>query len=409
MWSLNSTAPIADPAHLALAQQSFHKLLSRKDLGFFKVLERSALWESSYQRAQELRKTYQKLIVIGIGGSSLGGRAFLQACQDEMSPDLSVEFFDNVDSHRFQKRLEAIPLERPPHWLIISKSGNTIETLNTANFVDQYLATKGMRLRDHCTVVTESKENPLYQWAQKESVAQLDLPQDIGGRFSIFTPVGLLPMAFAGLPLENIKKGIERALQDQELVTQFSALAYQSFQQNKWISVFWPYCDDLTQFGLWTMQLWAESLGKKMGRDSKPAQRASTPVSYLGASDQHSVLQQVAEGALDKWIVFIAVDRSETSGPRLKSTLFPRENLLVGKTMGELLSAERKATTQALAEQGRASVTLSTESLTSESSAQLFMLLMLAVGTLGEMLNINAFDQPGVEAGKVLAKDLLRG
>lgn len=405
-WQIIQNSNSTNKNQLDLAHTAFEKLKKRTDLGFLNTFSQHKLFETSLSRAQDLRRQYKTMAVLGMGGSSLGARAILEMCQDKV--DRKVLFFDNVDSHRFYQRIEAINNLEEVHWVIISKSGNTIETLNMANFIDQQMNTRNQKFHKHCTVITEDKSNPLKNWALTHNVPTLELPQDIGGRFSVFTPVGLLPAAFAGLNIDQINVGIQNGLKNHQLVSNLSAQMLQSFQREEWISVQWPYCDDLKEFCYWFSQLWAESLAKVETRDSQSAPRVSTPVGYIGASDQHSVLQQVAEGTKDKFVIFYRVKRTESAGPKLLRNLFAGEDILLGHSMGDLISAEAQATQESLTEKGVSTLTLSVQSLDEATSAELMQTWMVVVGILGEALNINAFNQPGVESGKVRAKQLLK-
>ena len=380
---------------------------ARADVGFIHLPERAELWVSSEARARELRKTSHNLVVLGMGGSSLGGRAIMQSMR-KWNETHHVEFIDNVDSERFWSWLKSRPNLQDTHFVIVSKSGNTIETLTMAEFIDQHLRTTGFKKLSACsTVISETADNPLMRWARKEGVTSLEIPTDVGGRYSVLTPVGLLPAAFYGLDLEALRAGAEWALTQDDLVARLSAQSLMSFDRNEWISLFWAYADNLREFGLWTQQLWAESLGKAKSRDGGPAKRASTPLPAVGSSDQHSILQQVMEGAHDKFLTFFRVLQSEGEGPELEKNLFDCQTVMMGKTMGQLFAAEATATRSALEKQGIQSQTLTTEKLDERSMGALFMLLELVVGTIGEALEINAFDQPGVELGKKLARGLL--
>jgi glucose-6-phosphate isomerase len=348
------------------------------------------------------------MAVLGMGGSSLGGRALTQALQ-KYNPTHRVEFIDNVDSDRFWKWLRSRTDLQDTHWVIVSKSGNTIETLTMAELIDQHLRAGGYKkLSASCTVISETEDNPLMRWARKEGVPALEIPKDVGGRFSVLSPVGMLPAAFYGLDLGAIKEGAAWALGQDELVARLVAQSLMSFDRSEWITMFWAYADGLRDFGLWTQQLWAESLGKAVDRKGSQAPKASTPIPAIGSSDQHSILQQVMEGQRDKFLWFFRVDQSEKEGPAIERNLFDCQTLMQGKTMGALFAAMATATRDALAKVGVQSLTLTAERLDERSMGALFMILQLVVGALGEALDINAFDQPGVESGKKIARGILQ-
>src|SRR4051812_12798232 len=179
MWELNHQTKKTDSSLLSKSKESYKALLARKDLGFLDLAEREELWTSSENRAREIRKTSTKLVVLGMGGSSLGCRAIRQTLQNFGSTH-DLIFVDNVDSDRFWKWLKSEKDFSLYHWLIVSKSGNTIETLTMAEFVDQHLRLGGhKRLATQCTVISEIADNPLMCWARKEGVATLEIPKDV--------------------------------------------------------------------------------------------------------------------------------------------------------------------------------------------------------------------------------------
>jgi glucose-6-phosphate isomerase len=407
MWKLSHATKADDAKAMERAVKGLQALKARKDLGFMHLTERAELWTTSEARARELRKTSHSLVVLGMGGSSLGGRALMQSLK-KWNETHFVEFIDNVDSDRFWKWLKSRNNLQDTHWMIVSKSGNTIETLTMAEFIDQHLRMSGFKkLSASSTVISETDDNPLMRWARKEGVASLEIPKDVGGRFSVLSPVGLLPAAFYGLELEALRAGAAWALTQDELIARISAQTLMSFNREEWITLFWAYADGLREFGLWTQQLWAESLGKAIDRKGQKAPRASTPLAAVGSSDQHSILQQVMEGARDKFLWFLRVEQSEGEGPTIERNLFDCQTIMHGKTMGQLFGAMATATRSALEAQGVQSLTLTAEQLDERTMGALFMILELVVGTVGEALNINAFDQPGVEAGKILAREIL--
>jgi glucose-6-phosphate isomerase len=412
MWKLSHVTAAEEKAILAKAEKAVAALKARKDLGFLELPEKSELWTSSLERARELRKTSHSMVVLGMGGSSLGGRALLQGLK-KWDETHEVEFIDNVDADRFWNWLRAKKSHaklQNTHFVIISKSGNTIETLSMAEFIDQHLRASGFKkISANSTVISEIDDNPLMRWARREEVPALEIPKNVGGRFSVLSPVGLLPAAFYGLDLEDLREGARWALEpaQEKFLARLVAQTLASFSRSEWISLFWAYSDGLRDFGLWTQQLWAESLGKAKGRDGKAAPRVSTPIPAVGSSDQHSILQQVIEGTPDKFLWFFRVEKSESEGPALEKNLFDCQALMAGKTMGQLFGAMASATSEALAQKGVQSLTLTTEELNEKTLGALLMSMEIVVGALGEALEINAFDQPGVEHGKILARRIL--
>lgn len=384
------------------SQKSLQAFMARKDLGFVFLPDRTPLWEQSQKAGEALRKKYHNLVVVGIGGSSLGVRVLAQVLDAQ-----NIFFVDNVDATEFENVLKRIGSLEKTAWAFISKSGNTIETLLTLEYVEQIYKERNTNLYDRSVVITENKASTLSDWAKKHNVTQCEIPLDVGGRFSVLSPVGLVPAAFLGVNLEQMRAGALAARKNTALIENLMAHFMASYQQDQWITLFWYYSARAHSLGMWVQQLWAESLGKKVDRKNKPAPRASTPMWAIGASDQHSILQQVMEGARDKFVLFHRFEDGEGGALKLDHSQFPETKTLAQKTMGSLLKAEAMATEEALRSSGVSTLCLKAKALDPESLAYYFMLLELIVAGLGEWMDINAFDQPGVELGKRLAKDLL--
>lgn len=403
MIEISQTSKPAEPEILAQCQNALHSLLKRKDLGFLDLPHRISLWQEAQKLGTQWRERYQQLVVLGIGGSSLGIRTLIEVFNVQ-----NVIVIDNVDGIAFERDLEQIKDWNKTGWAVISKSGTTIETLCSLEFVQQIYREKGVRFDQRVVIISETTENSLAQWAQGQSIPHLEIPKDVGGRYSVLSPVGMFPAAFMNIDLEALRLGALSALKNTTTISQLMGQFAGSFHRNEWITNFWFYSSRMKFFGMWWMQLWAESLAKKTNRHGKEAPRASTPISAIGATDQHSVLQQVMEGAKDKFVVFWRFDDVEKAGPTLEQSSFPETVDMVGRRMGELLNIEAAATCQGLTMNGVSTMTLKVGQLNAETLGHLLMLTQILVGGLGELLEINAFDQPGVELGKRLAKEKLR-
>lgn len=385
-------------------QQQVSKLnqfFNRTEIGFPSLPRRTNLIEETMGLAQKIRAEFTELVIVGIGGSSLGIRAL-----DEIlgSPSAShrLHFCDNVDPIEFEKLWASISDLKKTFWVFISKSGSTIETLVAADYIQNKL---GASLR--AAVISESVSNPLTEWAKKYHFPLLEIPKDVGGRFSVLSPVGMFPAAFLGFSIEDFMKGADRALQDRHKVASVMSLVSESFQSQCWITFFFFYNSSYSQMGRWIQQLWAESLGKKVDRQGGRAPRASTPMWGIGACDQHSLLQQLMEGEKDKLIIFNRFKNIENDSKALSSTNFEFQKFFVGRSMGQLLSAQASGTAEALEIEGASVSTLVWSDSRPECVGYQFMFWQLVVAGLGESLGINAFDQPGVELGKRLAKKKL--
>jgi glucose-6-phosphate isomerase len=406
LWTLH-TVDSPDAKLLEKCRVAFGALLKHEDVGFTKLAVRESLIQAAEVRAREVARGFTHIVVVGMGGSSLGTRALLAAVPRPAGRG-AVSFLDNIDSDRFWTWLKSRHDIASIHWVLTSKSGNTVEILALADLIDQHLRQSGhRRLATVATVISETKESPLTVWARKENVPVLEVPVDVGGRFSVLTAVGLFPAAYSGLRLDRITEGTAWALTQNELVAQMSAHSLGSFLREEWVTMLWSYADSLREFGLWWQQLWAESLAKQTTRSGAPAPRVSTPVPGVGTCDQHSMLQQVIEGAPDKFVWFQRIARCEEAGPKLERTLFEGQDFMVGKGIGDLFKAEAEATEQAMGEAKVHTVSLRGLELDERSMAALFMLWQLTIATMGEVLGVDAFNQPGVERGKVLARSAL--
>lgn len=402
LMEISQFAHSAKPEVFKASRDSVAQLLNRPEIGFFKIVDRIQLWQQSYEVGRAKAQKFKKIVIVGLGGSSLGTRVI-----QEVFNSKQMFFIDNVDALEFDTLIEELGDLKDVCWTFVSKSGTTIESLCALELLEQIYKDDFLNLADCSVVISENKENSLMSWAKKHGVQTCEIPVDVGGRFSVLSPVGMMPAAFLGLDLEKFRLGAKLALEDQAVVAQVMAQVIQSFERGEWITLLWPYHSRMRAFGLWFQQLWAESLGKAVKRDGSAAPRTSSPFIAVGASDQHSILQQVIEGAKDKFVIFQRVEEAEGGTRRVLQPQFNETRFLLNKTMGELLRVEALSTQEALNQKGVSTMTLKINRLDEENLGYQFMFWELVVGGLGEYLGINAFDQPGVELGKVLAKQKL--
>ena len=354
------------------------------------------------KKLQNLKNRFSTTVVVGIGGSSLG----IQVLQDFFAIKNFI-FIDNVDALEFSHQLAELSDLTKTLWLFISKSGETIETLASLELISQYYQEKAIPLTPNTIVITENKSSTLFKWAQKHDVLQFEIPLIVGGRFSILSSVGLVPASLMGLDLSAFEKGARTALASKSELVQFVAEVLNSFERNEFITILWSYSSRFKKFGFWWQQLWAESLGKKVNLTGGAASRASTPIPLVGATDQHSVLQQIAEGAKDKFVVFLRSEMAESGNMVIKNPQFEVCADLRSKSLGHLLCAEADATQMSFDALKISHVTLKVAQHNEETLGFLFMFFQLAVLALGEALEINPVNQPGVEHGKILCKQIL--
>jgi glucose-6-phosphate isomerase len=381
------------------------RVLARPDVGFTRIPEMNAEWKAIEDRIQRSRPS-RRVLVIGIGGSSLGTQVIFESLRAQRP--VHMAFLESPDPDAWaQLRGLADPEWRDKHVVIVSKSGNTLETLS---WVERLNAHEPNWMKSsQVTVIASPGEGALQKWAATEKVETLWIPTGIGGRFSVLTAAGMLPAGLMGLKPNEFREGASWALKRPEMMNALSAAILSSWERGEWITQMWTYSESLKVFGEWWQQLWGESLAKKTSRGGDASPRASTPMSCRGPRDQHSLVQQLLEGARDKFIFVNRVRAVENSPDSFRPSLFP-EMPFHGRqaSLGKVLSAEAQAFERSLSDAGIPYATTAIESLNERTLGALFMLWQMVTAQLGEFMNVNAFDQPGVESGKKFANEILR-
>lgn len=361
----------------------------------------------------ELAGEFDTMIVLGIGGSALGTKAVLDAVPASVRPRrMAVHVADNVDPTSFSALLAGVDLTRTC-FNVISKSGGTSETLAQFLVVRDRLARAvgEDRWPRHVVVTTDPDKGPLRRMAGELGLRSLPVPAGVGGRFSVLSAVGLLPLAAAGIDIDLLLAGARHAdtlcaIEDPRAnpAALHAALLVLAMQEKRCnIHVLMPYSDGLLRLAEWYGQLWAESLGKARATDGSLVETGQTPVRALGATDQHSQVQLYVEGPRDKVVTFVRVEH-HADDLEIPARDGDAEELafLGGHTMGELLNMEQQATELALAEAGRPTSVLTIERSDEAALGQIFHLFEVQTLVAGALLGIDPLDQPGVEAGKRL-------
>lgn len=382
-------------------QKVLNDVLSDNNLGFLSLPNHQSLISSSQDLGGHLSKNYDHLVVLGIGGSSMGPCAFAELASIDR-----ITFFDNPDLMLTSKISRLIKSGQKIAWLIISKSGSTIEILWSIEWLVQQFSVNTELFWNHTYYITEKTKNPLTDLAEKYKRPSLEIPLNVGGRFSVLSPVGLVIAQYLGLNLSKIVSGAQTAHKDTLNVVSICNEYLNSFERNETISLFWMYSSYTRWFGGWLQQLWAESLGKKVNLKGEPAYSFSTPMVAIGACDQHSILQQVIEGPKDKFVSIFRF-KSLEQGENITTIQFEQTQMLKNKKFGTLLKAEAQATRQAMQDSGVSTVELVVDQLDEEALGYLFMYFQIVVAVLARVKNINAFDQPGVQLGKTMIKNYL--
>lgn len=365
--------------------------------------------------AAKVRADFDNFVVLGIGGSALGPIAVFTALCHFRYNDLpkekrGVKFFveDNVDPERMLALLDVIDVKRTM-FNVVTKSGATSETMSQYLIITDILKNAvGEDWSKHIIATTSAAKGNLIKLAKKEGFKTFYIPDGVGGRFSELCPVGLLPAAVLGIDIKGLLKGaadMDKACSDGNMFANSAlmaaALQFIAMRKGKNISVMMPYADSLKFMADWYCQLWGESLGKAVDLDGKIVNEGQTPVKALGVTDQHSQVQLYTEGPFDKVITIIGVEKFRGDVKIADGAEeFPDVNFLCGHTMGELINTERVATEYALTRSKHMNNTILLPEVNAETVGQLLMFFQLQTAYCGALLNIDTFNQPGVEEGK---------
>ncbi|MEE9210370.1 MAG: glucose-6-phosphate isomerase [Kiloniellales bacterium] len=398
----------AAPAHDRLCQ-----LHDSGDLPCLSVVAGGDDLTAARALAEDWRGRLKDVAVLGTGGSSLGGQTLYALSDRGFGPTGGgprLHFLDNVDPDGVSALLGALDLTRAG-LIAISKSGATAETLAQLLILLPALeeAVGPSRLPDHAAVVTEPKPSPLREIAARYALPCFDQDPGIGGRFSVFSVVGALPALIAGLDVVALRRGAEDVLRatldagrvEDAVPAVGAAIAIGLLQERRITqSVLITYQDRLAQLGLWYRQLWAESLGKDGA--------GMTPIRALGTADHHSQLQLYLAGPRDKMFTLV-MPMTAGQGPPMSAALAAAAGTesLAGRPLGDVLDAAARATAETLARNGRPVRQFRLEALDEAALGAVQMHFMLETIIAADLLGVNAFDQPAVEEGKLLARRYL--
>ncbi len=399
---------------ISSAHEQLQKWRASKEAIFMDYPFEVGLASRFRKSAEKVQSRFENLVVLGIGGSALGLRCIagtllppyanlLERKKRGGAPRLFV--CDNIDPDTMSQLLEYVDLKETC-FNVISKSGTTTETM--AQFfvaLPMLKARLGGKWKEHVYVTTDPEAGILRRFVKEEDVPSFDLPSKLGGRFSVLSAVGLFPAACLGVDIEGMIDGarnISRVCADADLEMNpaYKNAAVNdilSSKKGKKISVVMPYCDKLSLFADWYIQLVAESLGK----DGK----GMTPVKAVGATDQHSQMQLFMEGPNDKVMTIFGLEEFSKTVP-VTQVMAGFEHLQ-GHDMGKILIASQRASTKALVTNKRPVVTVTVPKISPQALGELFMFYEIYTAFSGALSGVNPFNQPGVELGKKLTKEIL--
>ena len=366
---------------------------------------------------KKINEKFENFVVLGIGGSALGSKALFTALKHPRYNELprekrgGVRFYvlDNIDPDGINGLLDIIdPAKTCFH--IISKSGNTVESVTQFMVaLDLLKKSLGDEYKDNIVITTDKEKGNIKRIADENGFQTFIVPDGTGGRFSVLCPVGLLSAAALGIDIPELLRGAgdmdavcSNPSLEENPAYMYAMLYYLAMQQGVNVSVMMPYADGLLNTAEWYAQLWAESLGKRYGNDGSEVFVGQTPVRALGVTDQHSQVQLYTEGPFDKIITFVEVANFKTTLtiPKTPINVYDAE-YLAGQTFNKLIASEMKATEYAITAAGKMNMRITLDKVDEYTFGALLFLLEMATAAAGEFLQIDAFDQPGVEAGKI--------
>jgi glucose-6-phosphate isomerase len=390
--------------------KNFYQIKSNSDIFDRINAERESIgyYNLPHQDTTEI-KNYTKsiskkhIVVLGIGGSSLGARAIYEFLLPSANYTKDLLFLETIDPLKINHCLKRVDLN-DTQFLVISKSGNTIETISIFKYLNSLVEINNT----NCTIISESKSN-LTQFAKDNNIKSFDLAENVGGRFSVFSVVGLLPLAMVGVDIDNLLNGCKRVSK-----SFFDKAGYcnpilekaRFLVENKTrfhTNVIFSYSSTLESFNKWYVQLWAESLGKV---NINGTRQGLTPIGLVGPVDQHSFLQLIMEGVRDKTVTFIKINDLKDNSiiPANAESKFDILNLQYAENISfnELLNKQADATIQSIQEQDNIPCdVISIRTVDEFNIGSLMFTYQLLTSCIGAFLQINTYDQPGVEYGKI--------
>ena len=359
--------------------------------------------DSIHTHAKKVRK--DSIYVIGIGGSSLGAKAIYTFLRTTHNFKKRLFFLDTIDPLRINYLLSLGDLNNS-HFIVISKSGSTVEPISILKFLDTRINIS----KDNCSVIT-GKNTSLWEFASKNNLEKFSIPENVGGRFSAFSPAGLIPLAMIGVNTQKLLDGCKIVHDDF-----FNKGEYYDLIMNKArflvenksrfaINVIFSYSSVFRDFNRWFVQLWAESLGKKNINDTR---QGLTPISLIGPDDKHSFLQLIMDGPRNKTVTFfkIANLKDESIIPNKEMFGCFDLNYLNNKSFNELINLQADSTYEAILQEKDIPCDKITITEIDETNiAKLMYRFFLLTSCVGSFMQINTYDQPGVELGKEILKN----
>jgi len=386
------------------------RLISRIDkerthIGYYNLPKQDI--DSILEFTEAFDETIESIVVLGIGGSSLGSKAIYEFLKPMEKLKRNLVFFESTDPLNIMNQLKSVDINKT-HFLVISKSGGTVETISIFKYIFANNSNK-----NHYTFITDKGSN-LEKFANNLGSRVLYLPANVGGRFSVLSVVGLLPLALCGVDIKNLLKGADEVCESFFDDGKFKdvlldkALFYAKNHNRYNINCIFAYSETLKYFTEWYVQLWGESLGKKQRHSSFNV--GLTPIGLIGPKDQHSFLQLIMEGTRDKSVTFIKLQEFEHKLyiPNISLKYLENLDILNGLSFHKLLTMQCDSVIEALKNEKDVPLDeILLPCVDAKSIGALIYYYELLTSLVGELLDVNTYDQPGVEAGKIILKEKL--
>lgn len=405
---------LAKPSSQALdhAFALIKKEIDSAKTGYYSLASDTQALEASLQFMHEEKdflESIKTIVIIGIGGSSLGLKAIDSMLKHlKTRKDIKLRFLEHTDPIDIQKTLKKIQLNQTL-FIAISKSGTTIETSSLLKFVIHKYDLLASRYKRHLIFITD-KASPLWHFARDNHFKCFGIDPNIGGRFSVLSMVGILPLTLLGYDTKKLLQSAESFqnsfLNRQEEHILKKAIFLAKNKESYPINILFSYSSVFKNFNAWFVQLWGESLGKI---DIYGKKVGLTPISLIGSIDQHSFLQLITQGVMDKTITFISLNQESYTKPKIPAlSLKHLENtdFVNGTSFAKLLSLQQIATMQTIQSENIPTDHIEINALCEESVGKLIIYFELLTSSAGAILNINTYDQPGVEFGKIRLREM---
>ena len=382
------------------------------EIGYYHLPDDKAMAKSIREFCDNnvfLQTEVKNVVVVGIGGSSLGAKAIdWMLYHKKNRRDINYVFLENVDPNEFNRKLLTLK-QYETFFIFVSKSGTTIETISIMKYVLERfgMGIDSWALQDHSAIITD-EGSALDKLAQKYNLTTFHIPKNVGGRFSALSAVGMLPLYIAGYDIDSLQEGAryikkEFAQRKKDNIIK-KAYHYATNYEKTPINVLFSYASAFNDFNDWFVQLWAESLGKI---DSRGERVGLTPVGLIGSIDQHSFLQLIIEGPKDKTVTMLKVKdfQNDMKIPNLEMAYLESTDIVNNQTFETLINAQCDATMHSIIDQGISVDLIELSKFDEFNAGYLIYYFELLTSVTGKILGINTYNQPGVELGKKILRE----